>query len=219
MSPRLTTQSLAVRLIGKEDGMKAYDWRNKDGQLVYDPKANKGKGGYTKHATQEEKKFGEALRKTETGKKQFDKLVNSEVQVKVLFDPGRHKDKDGKTTNVFGKTDNGEVQITTDTKGKAVDAKVLEGSTITIYKGMIEKAVADNNDPNVPTVPTLYDKSIEGLSYFEIGGAVFGHEIEHTTKENILDIANEGKGAAEKGPTKVSDKIVDEINAKKKRKN
>ncbi|WP_300687614.1 RHS repeat-associated core domain-containing protein, partial [Chryseobacterium sp.] len=33
------------------DGRQADDWRNKNGQLVYDRKANDGKGDYTKFAT------------------------------------------------------------------------------------------------------------------------------------------------------------------------
>jgi RHS repeat-associated protein len=43
---------------------------------IYDPKANGGKGAYTKYATAEDKKFGNALRNSgPTGAAQFDKLV------------------------------------------------------------------------------------------------------------------------------------------------
>jgi RHS repeat-associated protein len=192
------------------DGMAADDWRNKDGQQVYDPKANKGKGGYTKYATAEEKKLGAALQKTATGKKQFDKLVNSETKVTVLFEEGKHKDKNGKETNAAASNNNGKVNTT--------DGKVLEGSTIKIYKGMINQFVADNNNPKVDFAWGLYGKSTQGLSFIEVEAAAFGHEIEHTTKENIITVANKGAGEGEKVPTEISNKIIDETNALKKKK-
>jgi RHS repeat-associated protein len=89
------------------DGMGVNDWRNKDGQQVYDPNANNGKGAYTKHATAEDKKFGSALQKTETGKAQFNKLVTSETKVTVVFAEGKHKDKSGNETTAVGVTNNG----------------------------------------------------------------------------------------------------------------
>ena len=46
----------------------------------------------------------------------------------------------------------------------------------------------------------------------EIAAATLGHEIEHTTKENILTVQKEGGEKDEKEPTNVSNKIVDETN-------
>lgn len=71
------------------DGMQADKWVNKKGQLVYDPNANKGKGAYTKHATKQDKKIGDNLQKTATGKKQFDKLVNSEIKTTITVEKGK----------------------------------------------------------------------------------------------------------------------------------
>jgi RHS repeat-associated protein len=193
------------------DGRAADEWRNKDGQLVYDPKAKKGKGGYTKHATAEDKQLGEALRKTATGRKQFDKLVNSELKVKVIFEEGRHKD--GKeTTNAAASTDNGKLTLPRNDKGEATNV-IREGDpTITIYKGMINKMVADNNDPKVEEAWSLYGKSVQFLNFIQIAAAAFGHEIDHTTKENILAIDKSGKKEGEIEPTNISNAIIDQTN-------
>jgi RHS repeat-associated protein len=197
------------------DGMQTDDWRNKDGQLVYDPKAKNGKGAYTKYATAEEKKYGVALQKTETGKAQFDKLVNSETKTTVVFAEGIHKDKNGNETSAVGVTNNGNLDIKKNEKGVAVDVKIVDGSTITIYKGMADKMVADNNNPKVEDAWGLYGKSTQGLTSTEIVAAAFGHEIEHTTKDNIITVENSGKNEGEKVPTQVSGKIIDETLKKK----
>jgi RHS repeat-associated protein len=59
------------------DGMAPTDWVDKDGHKVYD------NGKYTQYATKEQKALGNALQQTETGKKQFDKLVNSDTKIQV----------------------------------------------------------------------------------------------------------------------------------------
>jgi RHS repeat-associated protein len=192
------------------DGMSADEWRNKDGQLVYDPKANKGKGGYTKHATAEDKKLGAALRATATGRKQFDKLVNSEVKVKVIFDEGKHKDEKGNETNAAGSTNNGPLKFDRDEKGVATDVKIEEGSTITIYKGRIKELVAMNEDPKSEYAGALDGKSVQFLNFIQIAAAAFGHEIEHITKENILTVDKSGKKEGEKAAIKVGHDIIDE---------
>ncbi|WEK33626.1 MAG: RHS repeat-associated core domain-containing protein [Candidatus Pseudobacter hemicellulosilyticus] len=197
------------------DGMAAEEWRNKDGKLVYDPKANHGKGGYTKDATAQDKKLGAALQKTETGKIQFDKLVNSGREVKVSFEVGKHKDKSGNETTVVGLADNGKLRINKDSKGEAVSVEVLEGSKVQIFSGMINEMVADQEKGEVWS---LYGKSIEGLNYMEIAAAAFGHEIEHVTDENIITVENKGKKEGEKVPTMVSNKIIDETNNLKRKK-
>ncbi len=198
------------------DGMAPDDWRNKDGQLVYDAKAKNGKGAYTKNATAEEKKFGAALQKTATGKVQFNKLVNSESKTTVVFAEGTHKDKNGNETSAVGVTNNGNLSITKDEKGVASDAKIVDGSTITLYKGMADKMVADNNNPKVPDAWGLYGKSTQGLKSTEIIAAAFGHEIDHTTKGNIITIENSGRNEGEKIPTQISNQIIDEFNKLKK---
>lgn len=78
--------------------------------------------------------------------------------------------------------------------------------------------MADNNDPKVEYAWGLYQKTTQGLTFIEIAAAAFGHEIEHTTKENILTVDKSGKPAAEKDATKISDQIINETNEQKKKK-
>ncbi len=198
------------------DGMAPNDWRNKDGQLVYDANAKNGKGAYTKYATAEDKKFGKALQKTETGKVQFNKLVTSETKTTVVFAEGTHKDKNGNETTAVGVTNNGNLDIKKNEKGVATDVKIVDGSTITLYKGTADKMVADNNNPKVEDAWGLYGKSTQGLKATEIIAAAFGHEIDHTTKGNIITIANSGRNEGEKIPTQISNQIIDEFNKLKK---
>jgi hypothetical protein len=58
---------------------------NSTGQQIYDPKANDGKGDYTEHATRNERVMGDALRQTDAGKAQFDKLVDSNQKTVVII--------------------------------------------------------------------------------------------------------------------------------------
>jgi RHS repeat-associated protein len=195
------------------DGMEADDWRNKDGKLIYDPKANDGKGGYTEFATNNDKKIGNELQRTEKGKEQFNKLVNSEQPTEIVLSPDKHLDKEGKPDDMAGETDNGrEINYTTDEKDNIVDVTIKK-STITVYVGQVDEMLADDKkgEPH-----GLYNKSVAGFSFLEIIGAVIGHEIEHTTKSNTITKIKGGNYEAE--ATKVSDAIIDQVNQQKKEK-
>lgn len=108
-----------------------------------------------------------------------------------------------------GKTKNTGVAVGTDiTTGKIEDATVGK-STITVYMGTIgELADAQKNG----NVGKLNGTSVDDLSFTQIIGAVVGHEIEHTTTENV--IVQQTPGATEKEyeekPTAVSNKIINE---------
>jgi RHS repeat-associated protein len=186
------------------DGMEAKDWRNKDGQLVYDPKANNGKGAYTKHASKSDKKLGALLQKTATGREQFNKLVNSEQEVRVIIEEGKHE----RNPAAVGATNNGFVTLKHDEKGVVIDAKVEEYSTVRVFMGRIKEMLASEKEGNPHT---LYGKSAAGLSSNEIAVAALGHEIEHTTKKNIIIHNNQGRQQAEDDATIYSNKIIDEI--------
>ncbi|MDR2221109.1 MAG: hypothetical protein LBE34_00045 [Flavobacteriaceae bacterium] len=58
----------------------------------------------------------------------------------------------------------------------------------------------------------LNEDSIEGLNSTQIFGAVLGHEIEHTTKENAIlqNTPNVTESQIEKVPTDISKKIIEE---------
>ena len=47
--------------------LEGLEWVNSTGQQIYDPKANEGKGGYTEHATNNDKRLGNSLQGTTTG--------------------------------------------------------------------------------------------------------------------------------------------------------
>src|SRR5699024_1832092 len=63
------------------DGRAPVDWVDKNGNLVYDPNANNGKGGFTQYATSTDKNIARQLRRTKTGEAQFQKLVTSDTKV------------------------------------------------------------------------------------------------------------------------------------------
>src|SRR6185369_16078774 len=68
--------------------LEGLEWVNATGQLVYDTKANDGKGGYTEHATRNEQAMGNALQKTAKGREQFGKLVSSNRETMVTINNG-----------------------------------------------------------------------------------------------------------------------------------
>jgi len=187
------------------DGMAPNDWINSAGKLIYDPKANGGKGAYTEYATKNDKKIGSLLQSTETGKKQFDKLVNSPQDTEIKLDNG--KGPKGQA----GNTDNGNPGLEMDITTGKIDGAVTEKSTITVYMGTVgELADADKNG----NIGWLNGTSVEGLSFDQILGAVVGHEIDHTTSENmVLQAQNKTEDEIEKKPTEVSNKIIQEFKA------
>lgn len=193
------------------DGMQADDWRNKAGQLVYDPKLNGGKGDYTEHATKNDRNIGNALQATKTGKEQFDKLVNSEQVIEIVI-----KNEKGPKGQAGG-TNNGEVAYATDMEtGKIEDVEVTK-STINIYMGTVgDLADAEKNGAQ----GKLNGTPVDGLNFTQILGAVVGHEIEHTTKDNVIIqmTPNSTEAQYEKKPTEVSNKIINESRELNKKK-
>lgn len=187
------------------DGRAADDWRNGNGQLVYDTKANGGKGAYTEYATKNDRNLGNALQATSTGKEQFNKLVNSEqpIVVEYNFSSEIVKGTDGGlqlgiTTNNY--------QDGTDLQGN-VEEVVLTDSNIKINMATIGEAETQLN--------SNLEKSVyKNLNFNELVIVTFGHEIEHTTKANILLTAQGGN--TETKPTEVGKKIAAEIKENKK---
>lgn len=200
------------------DGRAADDWRNALGQLVYDPKANGGKGDYTKYATKDDKLYGDELRYSgPTGKAQFDFLVSSESQdIQVEFLPT--DTTTGGFGYFFGKTTN---DVKTDENGLVTE---VSNTKIQIFKGTAETYV---NDINNGTVNPNVDKSkyqIEdektiknnNLTAKDVITATFGHEIGHTTKNNAaLSKAQEknpsGVADPEMHPQKINSQILKDL--------
>jgi len=65
----------------------------------------------------------------------------------------------------------------------------------------------------------LYGKSVEGLSFMKVLAAIVGHEVEHTTTENLLILIKYGSKLkqVEEKPTEKSNIIIDETNKKKQK--
>jgi len=194
------------------DGMQADDWRNKAGELVYDPNKTRkdgGKGDYTDYATKNDKTIGDALQSTDTGKEQFNKLVNSSQPTEIVVDNGFSP------KGQAGKTDNGDPAVAQDMATGKVEEVAVKKSTITVYMGTVGKlADADKNG----NVGKLNGTPVNGLTFAQVLGAVIGHEIEHTTIPNIILYAtNATEAQYEKVPTQVSNKIIQESLEKNKK--
>lgn len=192
------------------DGMQADDWRNKAGQLVYDPKLNGGKGDYTEYATADDKNLGKALQQTATGREQFNKLVTSDVKTYVSIDkvntPADEDEKmiAGETTPIVSKS--GKVAQVKDEAGKVVGMKP-EGFEITIYQKNVESLIDGNSKGGA----VVYGKELpKETTFSQVMGVIFGHEIEHATPQDLLyGMKNPNK--EEVPATNVSNKIIEEL--------
>jgi len=185
--------------------LEGLEWVDADGNIIYDPKANDGKGGYTEYASNNDKRIGNLLRDSgETGQAQFDKLVNAEhpISINVEFS-GVVQDKNGNlilgtTSNKFNK------ELGVDGSPKSVE---MVSSKITIYFGSIDKAIERND--------IVEGMQASGFQSDDIFTANLGHEIEHTTKENVLIDIVERKDN-EKPAIKIGNKILNDIKEKKR---
>jgi RHS repeat-associated protein len=199
------------------DGMQADDWYNKNGQLVYD----KNKGTYTKHATAQEKQFGEALRTSgPDGQRQFDALTQSDAKIKVDI-------KEGISTNYPGQ----EGFTTIEDYAQNSDGTItLKEATIEVFLGTITDnhgkimsgemsaknfGITKQKDANVKTIKD------NNLSIFEMAVAVLGHEIDHTKNKNVEARVKAEQGVStgldpEFNPERVEGRILDDLAKKKK---
>ena len=181
------------------DGMQAFKWVNKKGELIFDTQANNGKGGYTKYATKNDKKIGDNLQKTETGKEQFYKLVNSSIETTITIDKGKGP-SEGTTNYQTGYT------LLERTNGEVTKAD------ISIYEGRIEdlvnvvKPYFDQGKENLLTedVRLLYTNT---ENKDERNNAILGHEIDHAVDTDNHNAAENDK---ETEPEKIEIKILKE---------
>lgn len=192
------------------DGMQADDWRkmvNGKSEQVYDPKANGGKGAYTKFANNNDKRVGNSLQSTEKGREQFGKLVNSEAPITLDVDLSSKasKGKDGSYT--LGVTTNNYDAASDPFTGK-VEEVVVTSADITIKVANIEGLMSELSSG------TMKDDALKGLNFDEMLGVVVGHEIDHTTAENAKIM--EEKGDKEKVPTATGYQIAKELKELKK---
>ena len=184
------------------DGMQADDWRNKKGQQIYDPKAEGGKGAYTKFATEKDREIGASLLQTPTGTAQFNKLVNSTVQIQIKLEQGHHPDE----PDAAGATT--QKGVTLLKQGDNILGANIKSAEIVIYTDKIEQLANEGGK--------LEKKSVNGLTFSQILGAALGHEIVHAEP---VEAAIEARDPSQRevNATKVSDKIIDEENRKIKK--
>jgi len=187
--------------------LEGLEWVDANGNKVYDPKANEGKGGYTEHATSTHKNLGKSLNQTPTGREQFDKLVNSVVPTTTKLDT-ENTPTDGNGGLVLGFTDakiskSGYVKTEKNDSGEVIGL-IPESFEITIFQKNIETALNKDGD--------IYGKDIpQGLLNFsKLIGVVFGHEIEHATPKDLL-YGTQNPQNAEEPAIKISNKIIDEL--------
>ena len=141
------------------------DWVDANGNLIYSDR------GFTKFASLNDIRLGNALMITKTGKAQFKKLIETGVKIKIQFN----------NTDLFKDADN-RVKLGNTAHTRVIDLNTVKEATITIYIEaityfMTDKSVTDHTIGSV-------DIANSGFSFIDILAAVAGHEIEHTTDEN-----------------------------------
>jgi hypothetical protein len=180
------------------------EWVDAKGNLIYK------NGAYTEHATGNHKRLGDELQKTKTGAEQFNNLVSSPTKTLINFVDGKHPtEKRAAASTIVGDFD-----IYTDDKTKEfVATDPAKEATISIYMGKVDEILKGDGEYG------LYGKSVEGLSFIEVLAAIVGHEVEHTTTENLLLLVKYGPKSkqVEEKPTEKSNNIIDETNKKKQK--
>jgi RHS repeat-associated protein len=154
------------------DGMKPFDWRDKNGNLVYDAQ----KGEYTKYATAEHKRFGSSLLKTAAGREQFNKLVTSSIPITTEISSGKGPSSGSKfTLGQTFRTSDGKTG-----KVKKAEIKIYEGR-IDDFMETVEKFFDAGQESKLSEQQQLFFENTTTSD--ERIAAVAGHEIEHATSE------------------------------------
>jgi RHS repeat-associated protein len=182
------------------------EWVDAKGNLIYK------NGAYTEYATGNQKRLGDELQRTKTGAEQFNRLINSPTKTQINFVDGKHPTDE----RAAASTKNGDFDYYTDDKTKeVVAAEPAKEATISIYMGKVDEVLKGDGEYG------LYGKSTEGLSFMEVLAAIVGHEVEHTTKENLLLLVKYGPKSkqVEEKPTEKSNNIIDETTKKKQKPN
>ena len=132
---------------------------------------------WSANASDDTKRIGNALLKTETGKEQLDFMTSTNTKVKLEIDKGQ-------SGNAFGQMKPG--KALKDNNGSIV----LKTATIKIFEGTITNYLTPDNKTESPNI--LNDMSNMGFktreaapSIDEYIGAVACHEIEHIKPENF----------------------------------
>jgi len=164
-----------------------------DGQKWVDANGNSvwENGKWTQYATPQIQELGNVLKSTITGQQQFEKLINNPANIQVTINdtdkPHIYGHMNPKGGVIFNK-ETGKYRINSDAE-------------IVIYKLNAEDRA---------------NKSQGLLTHLEAMAVNLGHEIEHTTDENIeLNANNASKTERERKPDAISQKLKREYEMQK----
>jgi hypothetical protein len=149
------------------NGMEIVD---KDGNRI----TNSEEDGWSDNATDDVKIIYAALMLTETGQKQWDKIYNSDRQATMEISTEEAYKSDSGKLIIGGQEGDGELAL-------GVALKHMEKNSET-------HSIEVSDDPiNIIIFTGSIEKSnfAKGLTMLEAIGAVAGHEIEHTTEQNV----------------------------------
>jgi RHS repeat-associated protein len=151
------------------DGMEVVDSKGNHVSITYN---KDGELNFSKNASIDVKRIANALIGTATGKSQLNKLITSDIKVKLNISTHSKVEKViGGTSYTFGETQKGNFNkldnygILEDKNGKLT----VKEASITIYEGTINADLKNSNAKHA------------GLTTDEAIGAVAGHEIVHAT--------------------------------------
>jgi RHS repeat-associated protein len=133
------------------------------------------KGGYTKHATADIKRVGNAMMATPTGRAQWNSMSDAShnISITVSSESKVSTAADGSQTFTLGETENGR-SINSET----FEVTSVNSSDITIYEGSIEAFVEGANS-NSSELRQSYAANTETIDQAIAG--VAGHESVHAT--------------------------------------
>jgi RHS repeat-associated protein len=193
------------------DGM-APDWIvGTDGKKVTYKVNKDGAVEWSKNASQDVQRVGNAMLKTETGKSRLDAMIKSETKIKIEISSETKvksvKQEDGTFKYIYrnGETipDAKGVRSTDDHSGKGKKYELLSAK-IVIYEGSVKEMI--NPECNA---------QVSGLSLDEGIGSVGVHESVHAADKSQINNEYGIKGFDnEKKPNLVQQKYIDELKSK-----
>ena len=179
-----------------------------DGNTIYTHK-----DGWSDKASEGAKTIGNAMMQTETGKKEFNKLVDSDAKIQlVLSDETRLNSE----TGILKLGEMNPTSFIASADGSAVK---LESAIITVFGGSIDtylnKGGVQGDNSEIGNLVREMNASVT-----EMIGAVAGHEAGHTSPQNLRqnwgNIYKNRKNDLEKYPDQIKLKILQEFYEKRK---